>query len=249
MLTDSNFPTIEISGTDYSDNTGELPLTNTDINFTIVKPGKSYTIRNNSFEISLNKGSVERNTPIVSSNLPMELTYPENVKPLSTPISITPANLQFLKNVNLKALENVNYEDAALYKYSVNSWNFISKYSSKMEIPETGIYCLFSEQMMIEEGIFQKPQIYHISSPYPNPFNNTTVIKYQLPVNSVIELSVYNIIGEKITVLNKGLQNQGYHNVKWNGRDDNNNQMPSGIYFIRLQTDNTNIIKKITLLK
>lgn len=66
---------------------------------------------------------------------------------------------------------------------------------------------------------------------YPNPFNFTTTISFSTTLNSNIELTIYNFTGQKIrTLLDKEL-NSGNHSVLWNGRDDNNQYVSSGIYF------------------
>ncbi len=80
---------------------------------------------------------------------------------------------------------------------------------------------------------------------YPNPFNPTTVISYQLPVISNVELSVFNIIGQKMTTLVNRKQQAGMYNVEWNA-----NGYASGIYFYRIKTDRGFVqTKKLVLQK
>ncbi|PLX04569.1 MAG: hypothetical protein C0595_02650 [Marinilabiliales bacterium] len=70
---------------------------------------------------------------------------------------------------------------------------------------------------------------------YPNPFNFTTTISFSTTANSYIELVIYNLSGQKVrTLLDKEL-NSGNHSVLWNGRDDNNQYVSSGIYFYTLK--------------
>jgi len=65
---------------------------------------------------------------------------------------------------------------------------------------------------------------------YPNPFNPTTTIKYQLPVNSKISLKVYNALGQGIATLANEVQQAGYKSVEWNA-----GSVASGVYFYRLE--------------
>ena len=79
------------------------------------------------------------------------------------------------------------------------------------------------------------PTSYGVSPNYPNPFNPTTTIKYQLPQQSEVTLSIYNVLGQKVrTLLNANLE-AGYHSVEWDGRNDVGVQVASGVYIYRFQ--------------
>jgi len=81
-------------------------------------------------------------------------------------------------------------------------------------------------------------------SNYPNPFNRGTVIDYQLPIRSSIELSIYNILGHKICTLADEVQNAGQHSVHFNA-----DQLSSGVYFYRIKTNRFERIRKMSLQK
>ena len=84
---------------------------------------------------------------------------------------------------------------------------------------------------------------------YPNPFNPETKISYQLPENGKVELTVYNLKGQKVkTLVNETLES-GNHTVIWNGTDNNGKSVSSGIYFYKLKTDNHEETKKMILMK
>ncbi len=84
---------------------------------------------------------------------------------------------------------------------------------------------------------------------YPNPFNPTTTISYQLPEQSDVELSIYNLKGEKIITLDKGTKEKGKYSVVWNGLDKNGKKVPSGVYFYRIKAGKFTAAKKMILLK
>jgi hypothetical protein len=88
------------------------------------------------------------------------------------------------------------------------------------------------------------PSQFKLQQNYPNPFNPTTNITYQLPTASQIDLSVYNMIGQKISVIAQGLQEAGTHTVKFDA-----SQLSSGIYLYRLNAGDRVQIKKMVLLK
>ena len=88
------------------------------------------------------------------------------------------------------------------------------------------------------------PDKFELYQNYPNPFNPETVIKFEIPTSSFVNLSVYNLIGEKVATLKNENVEQGSHSIKFSGSN-----LPSGVYIYRLTAGNTNITKKMTLLK
>ncbi len=88
------------------------------------------------------------------------------------------------------------------------------------------------------------PVSYGLSQNYPNPFNPTTVISYQLPVTSLVTLKIYDVLGREAQTLVDRRQNLGYHSVIFKA-----NNLPSGVYFYRLQAGTFTETKKLTLLK
>jgi len=75
------------------------------------------------------------------------------------------------------------------------------------------------------------PRIPFLAQNFPNPFNPTTTINYQLPINTYIELTVYNLLGQKVSILVSEKQNAGYYHLEWNASG-----FASGIYYYRLST-------------
>ncbi len=86
-------------------------------------------------------------------------------------------------------------------------------------------------------------------SNYPNPFNPTTKIEFNLSHQGDVNISIFNIKGQKIKTLSDKRYTQGKHSVIWNGDDANNNAVSSGVYFYRFKSGSTDITKKMMLLK
>lgn len=102
-------------------------------------------------------------------------------------------------------------------------------------------------QHVSNENEIQKP---FSVSVYPNPFNPTTNISFNIPKSSLVEISLYNIKGQRVkTIVNEQLK-AGNHIYQWNGKDSRENSCASAIYFSVIKINNSvQSVKKITLLK
>lgn len=85
---------------------------------------------------------------------------------------------------------------------------------------------------------------YSVSQNYPNPFNPSTAINYQIPKDGLVKLSVYDILGREVKELVNEYQKRGEYNVKFDAVD-----LPSGVYFYKLQSGDFTETKKMTLIK
>ena len=95
----------------------------------------------------------------------------------------------------------------------------------------------------------EMPKKYKLYNNYPNPFNPVTTIKYSVPKNSSVKLSIYNMMGQLVRILVNEHKTPGFYNVEWNGTNENNSQVSSGIYFYRFESDNFIANNKMILLK
>ena len=84
---------------------------------------------------------------------------------------------------------------------------------------------------------------------YPNPFNPETRLTFSLPNEQEIELTVYNLKGQKVRLLVSGQLSAGKHSVVWEGKNDNEKPVGSGLYFYKLRTEDKVLTKKMLLLK
>jgi hypothetical protein len=93
-----------------------------------------------------------------------------------------------------------------------------------------------------EDEIF--PDEFEIISIYPNPFNNSTIIKYYLPGSGFVDLKAYNILGKEVDNILTGNQTEGINHIEWQPQN-----ISSGIYFIMMKFNNIVKIKKTVYLK
>ncbi len=106
----------------------------------------------------------------------------------------------------------------------------------------------FSVVILQSEEVSDVPDSYSLHQNFPNPFNPETVIHYDLPVQSHVELSVYNMIGQKVATLVNEQIDAGSHSVFWDGKDDSGESLASGLYLYRLKMDGSEEFVKIRKL-
>ena len=90
---------------------------------------------------------------------------------------------------------------------------------------------------------------FKLNNNYPNPFNPETIIEYLVPNNGRVKIVIYNMLGQKVRTLVDQVQPAGTYQVFWNGRNDQDVALSSGVYFYQLQGENALITKKMTFIK
>ncbi|UCE66003.1 MAG: T9SS type A sorting domain-containing protein [Candidatus Zixiibacteriota bacterium] len=101
----------------------------------------------------------------------------------------------------------------------------------------------------VDENNIVLPKRFILCQNYPNPFNPNTIIKFGLPVKSDVRLEIFDILGRSVNVLINGELAAGYHEIIWDGKNRQGNDIASGIYFYRLETESFSDIRKMLLLK
>jgi hypothetical protein len=96
----------------------------------------------------------------------------------------------------------------------------------------------------IESGVTRQPGKYALYQNYPNPFNPTTKVNYELPITNYVELSIYNLIGQKIVTLVSEKQKAGHYQVEWDA-----SSLSSGIYYYQITAGEFVQTKKMILIK
>ncbi len=126
-------------------------------------------------------------------------------------------------------------------------------YSYKDKNLENGVYVYrlkqfdfdgtssFSEEIIVEVS---NPSEFVLNQNYPNPFNPSTNIKFSLPISGYTNLSVYNMVGEKVSELVNEVLPEGEYNLRFDGAN-----LPSGIYIAKLSSESYRQTIKMTLLK
>lgn len=93
------------------------------------------------------------------------------------------------------------------------------------------------------------PASFALHQNYPNPFNPKTEIRFDLPEEGMVELAIYNLMGQKIRTLTSNHMIPGYHAIVWDGTNDIGSQVATGMYFYSLSSRTFHSTKKMLYLK
>lgn len=93
------------------------------------------------------------------------------------------------------------------------------------------------------------PSKFALSQNYPNPFNPTTEIAFTLDQTADVNLSIFNMLGQKVRTLTNGSKNAGTHTLQWNGLDEMGQNVSTGIYLYTLTSGSESITKKMAFMK
>ena len=93
------------------------------------------------------------------------------------------------------------------------------------------------------------PSVFSLRNNYPNPFNPTTQIKYGLPEDAVVSVTIYDVMGRSIRSLMNEKQSAGYHSIGWDAKNDMGENVAAGMYIYVLQAGVFKATKKMVLLK
>ena len=122
----------------------------------------------------------------------------------------------------------------------VNEFSSITNVSGRYEINEL--------VTNIEENVQSTPKYFVLQQNYPNPFNPMTTIPFILDKPGFIDLTIYNVLGQKVRSLVHGYRSAGSYTVIWNGRDDTGKSVGAGIYIYQLRSNSMVESRKMLLL-
>jgi hypothetical protein len=94
------------------------------------------------------------------------------------------------------------------------------------------------------ESFNPQPSVFILQPAYPNPFNSSTNIRFDLPVNSDVSISIHDLNGRSVAKLLDDQMNAGNHSLTWDAKDN-----PAGLYLCRMEADGVNLTRKLLLIK
>ena len=93
------------------------------------------------------------------------------------------------------------------------------------------------------------PSNFKLFSAYPNPFNPVTTLKYNLPNDDLVNITIYDMIGNVVNQLVNEVQNSGHKSVQWNATNNQGEQVSAGVYLYNIKAGDFVDTKKMILLK
>lgn len=112
------------------------------------------------------------------------------------------------------------------------------------EFPYMGAHEPEDESTSVDDFVSTQPENHQLNQNYPNPFNPTTTIDFKLTNSSDVELSIYNMLGQKVAVLAEGRLSSGTHSMVWDA-----SSVSSGVYIATLRAGDVTLHRKMTLIK
>ncbi|MCC5942616.1 MAG: T9SS type A sorting domain-containing protein [Balneolaceae bacterium] len=157
--------------------------------------------------------------------------------------------------VDLQENVTIPFDDSFSYTFHVNSAMKLNVNAlTCSDDPQTVANKFYPQKAASTSGRFvirssnsesnSLPTSYSLNQNYPNPFNPSTTIRYELPVQSDVQLAVYDLTGRQVALLVNGMVEGGRHTVQFDGSG-----LASGVYIYRLQAGGQLLTRKLTLIK
>jgi len=183
-----------------------------------------------------------------------ELT--EDVDALSGMVQLGPSNIGLNEPVSLTLSyddSNLNPEDnPQVYELFEGSWTAVPGFHNaglnEIRI-ETDRFGSFQVRKAGSQDLSELPLNFALHGNYPNPFNPSTTIRYDLATESMTSLVIYNLLGQEIHTLVNAFQPAGFYSVSWNGESRSGKPVSSGVYLMRLNTDKGSFNHKMVYMK
>ncbi len=114
--------------------------------------------------------------------------------------------------------------------------------------PDIGAFEYGMEAVAVENN-GMLPETINLLQNYPNPFNPTTEIDYSLPCDADVELLIFDVTGRHVKTLVRDRESSGFKTVKWDGTDENNRKVTSGMYLYQLKAGEISVVKRMMLVR
>ena len=217
-----------------------------DLNVSIVSSTQSKTISVNNLKLLLSEDSFSSDQYVI-----VEANTTQNFYFISS-------SDQLLKSANLSIqidLEKFSNRENLFIQQSINSeWVTIESDLNDEQTVLSSSIKTFGKYRLAYDFDFgalkQIPKEFQVNQNYPNPFNPVTTISFNLPQNSRVNVTIFNMLGQRVRRLFSGYLDAGFnHKLVWDSKNDNGTTLSSGMYFYQIQTETSRLTKKMMLIK
>jgi hypothetical protein len=153
-------------------------------------------------------------------------------------------------------IELLSNSETLTIEYDINieagdkmEWILTSETGDKFVLEGTGGITVPSEQKFVLNRIPVIPETFTLHQNFPNPFNPITTLRYDLPSDALVTLSIYDMLGREITQLVNTTQETGFKSIKWDATDAMGKPVSAGVYLYQIQAGEFVQTKKMVLLK
>lgn len=197
------------------------------------EPGKAFAL--------VTKNGITQDAP-VPNWLTTEISYDSRIPAHQTDSSLYVFDLSGLTDTSL-----IQIQASLIYRAVYKPWADAKGWDMRE-------YAMADTTMNFVHvtGIGNDPRIpvaVQLRQNYPNPFNPSTTIIFSLPSPQFVDLIIYNTLGQKVQTLMSGFMTSGTHSLAWDGRNQDNVEVASGLYFYRLRTPRATQTRKMMLLR
>ncbi|MEA1972206.1 MAG: T9SS type A sorting domain-containing protein, partial [Candidatus Cloacimonadota bacterium] len=201
------------------------------------------------FDIQLNMGLLNENIP----DEKMYSNFIENVEDFSD------VNLEWEANVEVDSLAPINFtgicdnlpENVNCYLVFEDTNIHITNNCLKTYYPETNsidfIVRITTDELDNFEDVITPEKLSVMN--FPNPFNPTTKIKFTIPEKAEVSINIFNIKGQQVRKLVNSQFTAGQYSVVWDGKDNFEKQVSSGVYFYKINSGEEHIVRKMLMMK
>ncbi len=188
--------------------------------------------------------------PFASTDNTISLSVQNNsgieAKNVSVAFNTLPSWLDFKSNtVLLKSIPANNSGDAE-FTFSVDRKAPVGRDTTLTATISSADGQVWTKDITVSVGA---PKDYKLYNNFPNPFNPSTKIAFELPKTSHVRLIVYDVVGREVAQIADGDYPAGYNELPWNGTNRNGEQVSSGVYFCRISVARWSAVRKMVMLK
>ena len=153
----------------------------------------------------------------------------------------------FITDVETNYLQYNNYTDNDL-EFNTEYFYRVSAYVNNFWTDYSNVISVMLENVNIA-GANDMPTVYKVHQNHPNPFNPVTTLRYDLPQDAMVNITIYDMMGRVVNNLVSSQQNAGYKSIQWNATNNMGQPVSAGLYLYTIQAGELRQTKKMVLLK